>query len=106
MLQLAVQIVRFVDDHFPGWVECELIDAEGRCHTFVEKIPVVTEKDLGPDSEYPTPGTLRCEVLKRYHDEKGQEMVRVSTTSPWSIESTEGSSEFTVPATLIASIDD
>jgi hypothetical protein len=32
MHNLAVQIVRFVDSDFPGWVECELVDAAGKRH--------------------------------------------------------------------------
>jgi hypothetical protein len=104
MHELTVQIVRFVDGRFPGWVECELVDAEGRCHLIIDKFPMFTPKVLDADSEYPTPGTVRCEVLKRYEryqDEKGQELVRVR-----SIESTEGVSEFTVPASLITSVPD
>jgi hypothetical protein len=36
---LALQIVRFVDDYQPGVVECEFIDANGRPHTFIGKVP-------------------------------------------------------------------
>jgi hypothetical protein len=33
MKQLALQILRCVDDeHFPGWLECEFVDIEGRSH--------------------------------------------------------------------------
>jgi hypothetical protein len=101
MHNLNVQIIRFVDGSFPGWVECELVDSEGRRHLIIDKFPMFTPKVLDADSEYPTPGTVRCEVLKRYQDEKGQELVCVSTARPWSIESTEGLSEFIVPAGLI-----
>jgi hypothetical protein len=45
--QLAVWIVRFVDQHFPGWVECEFIDAEGRRHTVRDKVPVFTTVGAG-----------------------------------------------------------
>ena len=43
LMQLRVQIVRYIDEHFPGLVECELADASGRLHIFVEKGPVVRE---------------------------------------------------------------
>jgi hypothetical protein len=105
MLVLMVQIARFVDSHQPGWVECEFVDAEGRRHLIIEKVPVVTAEDLDADSEYPKSGTVRCEILKRYRDEKGQELVSITTARPISIESTEGASEFTVPANLIASLE-
>ena len=46
MIAVRVQVVRFVDDSFPGFVECELIDAHGRRWLFVEKGPVVTTEHL------------------------------------------------------------
>ena len=55
-----------VDSHQPGWVECEFVDAEGRRHLIIEKVPVVTAEDLDADSEYPKSGTVRCEIVKRY----------------------------------------
>jgi hypothetical protein len=66
----------------------------------------VTTEDLDADSDYPKPGAVRCEVLKRYQNERGQELVCITTKEPWDIESTEGASEFTVPARLIASVPD
>lgn len=102
--ELIVDIVRFVDNNQPGWVECEFTDAEGRRHLIIEKVPGVTSENLDVGSKYPTPGAVRCVVLKRYEDETGRELVCISTASPWSIESTEGLSEFTVPAILITSV--
>jgi hypothetical protein len=65
----------------------------------------VTAEDLDAESEYPKPGTVRCEILKRYHNSEGQELVFITTERPYDIESTEGASEFTVPARLIASFE-
>ena len=42
MLAVRVNISRYVDESFPGWVECSLVDAYGYDHVFVEKVPVVT----------------------------------------------------------------
>jgi len=106
MHNLAVQIVRFVDSDFPEWVECELVDAEGRRHILKDKVPTFTVEVLDADSKYPTPGTVLCEVLESYQDENGQELTRVSKEKPCYIESTEGLSEFTVRASLITSMDE
>ena len=46
MPTLAVQITRYVDDHFPGFVECTFQDAEGKTHVFVEKVPIVSQEEL------------------------------------------------------------
>lgn len=101
MHDIAVQIVRFVDSDFPGWVECELVDAAGRRHILKDKVPIFTVEDLDANSHYPTPGFVACEVVERYRDEKGQELVRVSTIKPYDVVSTEGLSEFIVPASLV-----
>lgn len=60
---LAVQIIRFVDDSFPGWVECEFTDATGRVHTIVDRYPIFTQQMLDADSQYPQSGAAQCEVL-------------------------------------------
>jgi hypothetical protein len=105
MQNLAVQIVRFVDSRFPGWVECELVDAAGHRHIFKDKVPIFTVEDLDANSKYPTPGVVSCEVVEHYKNEKGQELVRVRTVKPYGIESTKGVSDFIVSATQITSSD-
>ena len=106
MHNVAVQIVRFVDGGFPGWVECELVDAAGHHHVMKDKVPIFTAEDLDADGPYPTPGFVACEVVERYQNEKGQELVRVSTVKPYNIESTAGVSEFTVSASVVRSSPD
>jgi hypothetical protein len=97
MHYLSVQIVRYADgSSYPGWVDCELVDAAGRTHVITEKVPLVTSEDLDADSKYPLPGEIACEILERYEDDKGRELVRVRT-----VESTEGLSEFVVPASCV-----
>jgi hypothetical protein len=93
---LQIQIVRFVMDHQPPIVACELVDAGGRRHTFIDKVRMFSEQALDGQSEYPQPGLLRCSVLSTWSEKGGQEVVRVSTAEPDQIESTEGTSEFTV----------
>jgi hypothetical protein len=100
---ISAQIVRLVDSDFPGWAECEVFDAEGRRHVLKDKVSIFTIELLDADSEYPTRGTVPCEVLERYQNEIGQELARVSTVNPCDIESTDGLSEFTVPASHITS---
>ena len=106
MYILGIQIVRYVDTAFPGWVECELVDAEGRRHIIKDKVPMFTVEDLDADSRYPVEGGVPCEVLERYQDGEGQEMARISTTKPYDIESSEGLTEFIVPANRITLLPD
>jgi len=95
-MELAVQIVRFVDDTQPGIVAAEFVDAVGRRHTLIDKVPIFSEARLDAASAYPQPGAARCEVLLRKQDAQKREIVRISTLRPDSIESTEGLSEFEV----------
>ena len=60
-MELAVQVVRFVDDEpQPGVVACEFVDAEGCCHTLIDKVPGFSAKLLDARSDYPQAGAVRC----------------------------------------------
>ena len=96
MPAILVKIVRLVDESQPGFVECEFTDADGRCHTLFDKVPIFTTDSLDANSEYPQPGVADCEVLSYWSDKFGRELVRVTTARPFDIESREGLSEFVV----------
>jgi hypothetical protein len=101
--ELAVQIVRFVDDdRFPGWVACEFEDAMATKHVIIDKVPIFTTEMLDANSSYPQAGTVPCTVLSREKDSVGRELVRITTSSPVAIESTTGISEFIVSAAQIS----
>lgn len=93
---LSVMIERFVDDHFPGFVQCVLADAQGCEHRFIEKGPVVSAANLSSESVYPQPGHLACVVQDEWTDERGRKLVRASTEEPWGIASDAGETTFTV----------
>lgn len=81
--ELALEIVRWVEDYQPGIVASELVDADGRRHTFVGKVPIFsTEDNLDAKSGYPRRGGLRCTVLSRWKDANGRDLVRVSIAEP------------------------
>ena len=82
MVGVSVEIVRYVDDSQPGWVEARLRDASGREGAFVEKAPVLTEAPLSAGSSYPQPGVIACEVVGSWLDESGWEVRAISTSSP------------------------
>jgi hypothetical protein len=103
---LAVQIVRFVGDDQPGWVECEFKDAEGRRHTLIDKVPIFTGEDLPAGSSYPKPGTLPCETLAHWRDATGRELARISTANPLDDKSAKGLSEFIVLSTQLTDVGD
>ncbi len=103
---LAVQIIQFVDESQPGWVRAEFLDAAGLKHRVVEKVPVITDKDLWIDSEYPCSGAIGCKILEAFKDDEGRKVVRISTQVPWGIESSDGISEFTVLAEQVSATAD
>jgi hypothetical protein len=107
MKELAVQIVRCIDDeHQPGWIECEFTDVEGRPHTVADKMPIfIMDPTLDPldrNTKYPQPGGVACEILDAWRDPEGRELVRITIDRPWRIESTEKLSEFVVLATQLS----
>jgi hypothetical protein len=95
MAEVIVQIVRFVEEHQPAIVACELVDAEGHTYTFIDKDAIFTKEWLTAESEYPQAGKIRCEILDRW-DAQGQELVRITAARPDCVEASDGKSEFVV----------
>ena len=102
--QLTIQIVRFVDDAQPGWIACEFVDAEGRRHELIDKVPIFSDVMLDETSTYPQAGGARCTILDRWSDVNSRELVRVSTVKPDGIESSEGLSEFVVLSSQVSGL--
>ena len=101
MVGVQVEIVRYVDDSQPGWVECLMMDAAGRQWSFVEKAPVVTTGYLDANSPYPLPGVIACQVIDHKRD-GDRDLLTIDTTHPWGIEATTGETRFTIsPEQLI-----
>jgi hypothetical protein len=99
MLGVKVTILRYIsDDPQPGVVECQLEDANGNSWLFVEKTAIVSTADLDAKTNYPQPGIIACEVVRRSRESAGREVVRINTERPWLVESVDGSTEFDVTA--------
>jgi hypothetical protein len=96
MLAVSVKITGYVDDHFPGFVSCELCDAHERTWHFIEKVPVVSVGNLTGGNTYPQPGEIRCILLSRSLGESGRAIARIDTATPDGVESTEGNTIFEV----------
>jgi hypothetical protein len=93
---IRVEIRRYVDDAYPGWVECCLTDVSGRDWFIVEKVPVVTLEDIGPETVYPRRTVIACEVVERQAGVAGREIVIIDTEHPWHIAATNGETQFAV----------
>ena len=98
MPDIVVQIDRIVDDSFPGFVACSLIDAMGNAHVFVEKSPVVTNETLSARGRYPKQGHIACRVLREWTDEDGRVLAHVDTETPWHVASIAGKRDFVILA--------
>jgi hypothetical protein len=93
---VRVNISRYGDDSFPGWVEFRLVDALGHEHVFEEKVPVVAKADLNAAGSYPQSGVIACVVLGRSESDDGRQLVHIDMQTPWGIESVAGRSRFDV----------
>lgn len=105
MHAIRISITAFVDAGFPGWVECVMIDANGDLHQFVEKVPVISNENLRPDSGYPRDGSIVCRVITSWKDDFGRELSRVDTAQPWGVESKAGVTDFVVLSNSVYSIE-
>jgi hypothetical protein len=104
MLGVKIEITRFIDDSFPGFVECRLIDAWGNQHLFIEKVPIVTSESLDGSNSYPQSGIIACRIVDR-RDVDGHEILKIETETPWHIESTTGETSFNVGRNQLVEFD-
>lgn len=91
-----IQITSFNSDDQPGFVECKFNDAWDKEHTVQDKVPIVTEKYLDANSEYPQDGVIACEIIKQwvYRDEKT--IFIVTTEKTLAIDSIDDLTEFDI----------
>ena len=96
MHAVTIQILRFTDSAFPGWVECILRDASNREWLFEEKVPVVSAAKLNADNIYPQLGIIACEIVHRRKDENDRTICTIDTANPWGVVATTGETQFDV----------
>lgn len=101
IVDLGVQVVRFVADYHPGIVACEFIDADSRRHTLIDKAPIFSSEPLDAQTSYPQPGAVRCAMSSQWIDASGREVVRVNTVDPDCVASAEGCNDFVVLRTQV-----
>jgi hypothetical protein len=104
MLGIAATIERYTDEHFPGWVAFSFVDAAGVVHRFEEKVPTVTRENLSPQSTYPRPVVIGCEVISGRWAADGRELVLVDTSQPFGIESSAGVTRFEICRTQLTEL--
>jgi len=103
-MYLKCEIVRWVaDDPQPGVVEARIVDAEGRQWSFLDKIAVFDMTGtVGPESSYPQPGLIRCEVLTDTSSEVAPTELVVTTLRPDAVTTDDGRSTFRVELTQLS----
>ncbi|MCA0157191.1 hypothetical protein LB823_13405 [Tsukamurella sp. M9C] len=95
-----VSIVRWHWDGYPGWVEVEVTDADGRTHRISEKVPVLTALDLYPDtpvSDLPTELWIDADLVQAADE-------RVTISLRHGVETVEGLSVLTLPPAAVRHI--
>jgi hypothetical protein len=98
---IKIQIIKFISDDQPGFVECRFYDAFGKEHIVQDKIPIVTEKRLDANSEYPQDGIIACEIVKEWKDTNGRTIFTVDTAKPWGVDSIDGQIQFDLYGTQL-----
>lgn len=96
MIFVKVSIERFISDNQPGWVELKLIDAWGREWIFYEKVPVISLEKIEENSNYPQQGKIACQIIKRWKDLNGCEIISIDTNKPWCVWTVEDNYTFDV----------
>lgn len=103
MTYVRAEIIRWVSDGFPGFVECRFADRFGREWVVVEKAPVLGNAELRSDSRLPQPALIACEVVARHQDDAGREVADITTRTPLAIEAMDGTTSFEIYAEQLQS---
>jgi hypothetical protein len=99
---LVVQIIEVVEAAWPGWVKTEFHDANGVRHVIQDKVPIFCSSEV-EDLRLPHPGEARCEIVKRWRDEQGRDLVQITAMGPDDLDSIECLSEFVVLSNQLVS---
>ena len=89
---IAIQLID--NTEYPEIVLCEFMDCKGNKHEFIEKWPVVSDKEF--INIFPIECVIGCTILETKADS-----YMVSTSEPWDIESEEGLSLFEIDKDLL-----
>lgn len=100
---IRAKITRWVNDAFPGFVECRFTDRFGREWVAIEKVPVLTNKELRSDTRFPQSVLIACRVVARRHDEAGREFADITIETPWGLEAADGTTSFQLYAEQLQS---
>lgn len=84
------------DEPQPGWVEYQLIDADGVAWSFFDKPIHGGWEAMSPTANYPIPSAFDCEIVRTETNEQGEVLIVISTLNPNGLESVDGRSEFRV----------
>lgn len=88
MVAVKVKILKIIDNSFPIFVECVLVDLNGERHYFHDKLSVFSIED---SVQYPCFGELRCQITQYKRN-----TVVIETLLPDDIESITGKYRFEV----------
>jgi hypothetical protein len=96
MIGVRVSITAYVDDDYPGFVECNFTDAHQQRHCFLEKTVYVSADLIDSTTSYPYPGVIACEIVGRRFGDSDTEIISIDSELPWGIESIDGLTQFEV----------
>jgi hypothetical protein len=91
MEHLEVDIIKYTQEDFPGWVLLKFNDSSGKTHYFEEKVPIVSNRSIDENSFFPQKGFIRGNIIDTKND-----VVCFSTLEPDHIESKNGVNTFYV----------
>jgi hypothetical protein len=96
MLALKIDIVKYIRDDQPGFVEAKFKDAWDKEFVVHDKVPIFTSEYLDMHSHYPCPGFIACLKIKEFIDGKGRTIVAINTGEPWAVDTIDGICQFDV----------
>jgi hypothetical protein len=78
MYYVHAEVVRWVDDEWPGWVQVRLTESDGTVASLVDKVPIFDSDDrLEPGADLPIGIEIPCDLLDWTVDQGGKRTAHV-----------------------------
>jgi len=96
MAFLMIQITKYISNDFPAFIECSFKDAHNIKQKIIDKVPVLTTKDINENTEFPIDINIPITIKNKLKDLNNKQILTINIEKPLGLESTDGETCFEV----------
>jgi hypothetical protein len=96
MVFLKIKITKYISNDFPGFIECSFTDAFNKQWKIIDKIPVLTTKNIDKNNNFPIEEKIEVEAEKESIDKNGNKLITININKPYGLKTINGENRFEV----------